>query len=435
MSYIWITGIIISFCVLLYRVLSAHGKDIFCPFYLVSLLYVIIFVYGPSYYLKRGLTRVEGIETISYISEATWVFLAGYFIYFIGSIIGSRLLSRNQMRKVHLQDCANGAFNKTKVHYIVRYAWTVYFFGIALGIIYYLTIGRSLAMMLSFGQLGERVYLSTSGSLAFLVYFMDFPIGALLLLHTFSNKKTLVWIATAAYAIMTTSAGFRYLPMCFGLAAVANHYISNDKRPKMIMTIAAIVVAYVFVGVVGIFRGAMRTGGEIDWSGVNTDTISAAFRFNSDIFFPFYNLVHYIRNGAISPHYGKGVLYIFIFAIPRFFWSTKPTSLGKTAFEAMWGSSLGGAAYPNIGEFYYEFGFLGMLICMLMFGRIIENQFNYTLRISGNRIEVIKYSILYGYLLQFVNRGYFAGWAFDLLFFLFPVWFLEYTLKRRAWSY
>lgn len=437
MAYIWLTGLIIVICVLLYRMLSPNGRDIFCPFYFVSLLYMIIFVYGPTYYLQRGLTTVEGIEVLSYISEATFAFVMGYIFYFSGSVLGCRSLSKKQKKQLKKIRERNEVITESKSRYIVSYAWIVYFGGISFGLIYYLLTGRSIAMMLSFGQLGGKSTLSASGSYAFLVYFMDLPIAALLLLHSFIRRKNkvLVWVATIVYAIMTITAGFRYLPLCFGLAAVFLFYFIRKRRPNVFMVMLAVFAVYIFVGVIGVFRDAMKTGRMIDWSLISFETITNAFRYNSDIFFPFYVLVHMMNEGYIKCHFGGQVLYALIFWIPRFIWPSKPTSLGMRAFEAMWGNGMGGAAYPNIGEFYYEFGFVGMLALMLFFGIWIERKFRYAieaLSASSESILVeIKYAILYGYLMQFINRGDFTTWIYDLVFFLLPIWILEILLKVR----
>lgn len=418
-------------CCAIYRIASPVGNDIFSPFYLVTLLYVIVFVLGPLYYILRGMNTVEGLSVFDYLPEATLAFTVGYFFYFCGTFLGDKsLLSLKMNNKIER------SYELDELSYyapgIVRYAWLVYIFGMICGFLYYRSTGRSIAMMLSFGQLGTGTETTKIiGGVGFLVYFFDLPIASLMLLIKYGKKRLLIWIAVIVYVIVTITAGFRYLPMCFGLAFITERYLCKEKRPSIFQTIVAIIVAFCFVGIIGIFRSAMKVGGTIELSDVNFEAVLNSFRFNSDIFYPFYCLVHSMNDGTVVCHMGKGILYIAIMMIPRAIWTSKPTSFGMTAFEAMWGSSMGGAAYPNVGEFYYEFGFIGMIICMFIFGLWIQRRFKMTLYSNPNSIDIISYAILYGYMLQFVNRGYIAGWFYDLLFFLLPIWGLRIYLRIK----
>lgn len=430
MIYIAITAITMILCVFLYRILSVHGKDIFSPFYLSTVLYAIVFVFGPMYYLNRGLTKVEGIEVMSYLPEATLVFICGYFALFMGSFLGS-----------HTKAVAVFPSYESDAHYshispkaqrlIVRTAWFFYWIGIIMSMVYYMSTGRSLLMMLTFGRIKSGLTITSLQSVAFLVYFLDFPISALLILFLFANNIK-AKMALAIYFIITTTAGFRYLPMILVLAYLTLSFLKNNKRPKLFFVMISILGAYLFVGIVGVYRTAIKTGGLIDLSLLNRETIRGGFLSNSDIFYPFYCLVHAFNNGSVSCHYGQGVLYIFTMAIPRFLWPNKPTSIGLTAFEAMWGNSMGGAAYPAIGEFYYEFGFWGMLLCMFITGYWFEEKFKTAVVNRRSTIDLIKYSLLFAYLLQFINRGYFAGWFYDLVFIMFPIWILQARLRKKG---
>ena len=155
-----------------------------------------------------------------------------------------------------------------------------------------------------------------------------------------------------------------------------------------------------------------------------------AFMYNVEIFFPFFNLVKYTFSGQISCHYGLGILNIPIQFIPRALWPSKPATLGLTAFQAMYGSSFGGAAYPNIGEFFYELGLVGVVVFMFIFGKkmktLYTNAVNYR-----NPSTMIQYSIAYGYLMQFICRGHFASWALDFLFMFMPIVIIRRIMYKR----
>ena len=91
---------------------------------------------------------------------------------------------------------------------------------------------------------------------------------------------------------------------------------------------------------------------------------------------------------------------------------------------------MGGAAYPNIGEFYYEFGLIGAIIGMAAFGFISQKIYQSSKRFI-DEISVIEYSIFFGYLMQFICRGHFASWAIDIVLLFGPIWILKYILKIK----
>lgn len=173
----------------------------------------------------------------------------------------------------------------------------------------------------------------------------------------------------------------------------------------------------------------MKASAGMDFSQVNSDALFDAFMYNAEIFYPFYNLVEYIPKYA-NYHYGLGILNIVVQFIPRALWPGKPTMLGKTAFEAMYGDSMGGAAYPNIGEFYYEFGIVGVIVFMFAYGRIMQGVY-YKAMQKKDKLSQLMFAINFGYIIQFVCRGHFASWAIDYVFMLGPIVLLKYLLRKK----
>ena len=137
-----------------------------------------------------------------------------------------------------------------------------------------------------------------------------------------------------------------------------------------------------------------------------------------------------MKEGIISLHWGLGVLNIPLQFIPHIIWRSKPANLGLSGFEAMYGDSMGGAAYPNIGEFYYEFGIIGAMVGMALFAVISQEMFSFAKK-TRNKISMIEYSLFFGYLMQFICRGHFASWAIDIVLLFGPLWFLKLQLKMK----
>ncbi len=415
---------------LLYRC-SKRKFDIFDSFYLISALYALVFIYGPYVWIQRNQTSYQGVEVMSYMPQAMLVFNIGYFFYAAFSFN-----RRNYQTTIAYSQNQNTAtfsefLDEPSVRtYIIKYAWIVFGVSMALSLLYYRLIGRSLWFMLTLGQGAEYDAIRGGYGLYFLMQFVRSAIPGCILLIAFSKKnKLLIYICTYILCAVCISTGSRNLAICVILAIIVYSYLEKNKRPSPVVIIAGIVVLYLFVGAMGIFRGAIKTGGSIDLTKVNSDSLFSAFMFNVEIFYPFFTLIGYVGSGRMSLHYGLGFLNVFVQFIPRAIWSSKPAMLGLTAFQAMYGDSMGGAAYPNIGEFYYEFGILGVIILMALFGIQMKKAYRKVIT-SHNKVEIISYSILFGYMLQFVCRGHLASWAIDFVFMFGPLWYLNRRLKR-----
>ena len=171
-------------CMLLYSLLAKHF-DILAPFHLTSILYMVVYVFGPMYYVNRGINTVEGVEVMSNLPLSTLYFVFGYFMYFIGSILGanSKIHNLNKNELFHNENIDIGQKKK-----ILQIAWIIYLVGIALSMVYYVTTGRNLLMMISFGRYGAENVTLHSTPFAFFVYFLDLPIVALMLLFLYQDK-------------------------------------------------------------------------------------------------------------------------------------------------------------------------------------------------------------------------------------------------------
>lgn len=91
--------------------------------------------------------------------------------------------------------------------------------------------------------------------------------------------------------------------------------------------------------------------------------------------------------------YGYSYIKPFVFWIPRAIWENKPEGLSSLVVEKIYGTSKGSeysTGFTLAGEFYANFGFVGMLICSLMIGlsigfvsrKMISTKNEYTFVIS-----------------------------------------------------
>lgn len=430
-EWLIVTTIHILIWVVIYRIRQGY-TDILDSFYFVSGLYFLIFVYAPAVWISRGQTSYQGVEVMSYMPVGMLVFNIGYIIYALASLSNKKVVFEryNRMEKYTDINFCEYIFSESASYKITKIAWSVFGVSISLALLYFARTGRSPLYMLTLGQGTEISIGGEALGMYFLAQFSRSAIPAIVLLFTFQKKhRVLVYIAAYVLIAMCVTSGSRNLALCVVLSIIVMAYLKNDKRPNLFVALGAVMLMFVFVGFVGTFRQTMRTGGSIDLSLLSFDGMLDAFMFNVEIFFPFFNIVGYTFEGKISCHHGLGILNIPIQFIPRAMWSSKPATLGLTAFQAMYGSSFGGSAYPNIGEFFYELGIFGVIFFMYLFGKKMKRLYNDAMN-SSNPFLMARYSIAFGYVMQFVCRGHFASWALDFAFMFIPLMMIEKYLHR-----
>ncbi len=418
---------------IIYR--AVKGKaDPLDPYYFSVGLYALIFLYGPWVWIRRGQTSYQGVSVMEYLPIASLVFnvcFAAFSLFSIPKLPRWKLKKRLFSKKHNDNSFQEFLENEISGGFIVKYGFIVFVGSLSLALLYYRMTGRSLIFMLTLGQGAEHMRGRDGIGIYFLGQFTRSAISGLLLLFAFAKRnRVLIYIGAYLLSAVCISSGSRNLAICVVLAIVVYHYLQYHKRPKFSTILLGIVILYLFVGFMGIFRGIIKSGGDIQLDCITSEAMFGAFMYNVEIFYPFYTLVGYVSKGIMKIHWGLGILNIPIQFIPHAIWKSKPANLGLSGFEAMYGDSMGGAAYPNIGEFYYEFGIVGSVIGMAVFAMISQKVFSYA-KITRNRLSMIEYSIFFGYLMQFICRGHFASWAIDIVLMFGPLWILKWLLERR----
>ena len=81
-------------------------------------------------------------------------------------------------------------------------------------------------------------------------------------------------------------------------------------------------------------------------------------------------------------------------------------------------------AYAQLTEFYIEFGIIGVMICMAIFGRLCAGIRN--MYVNNRDIhDYVLAAFLFPMLMQFVIRGYMPINFWALFFMLIPVWIMR----------
>ena len=140
---------------------------------------------------------------------------------------------------------------------------------------------------------------------------------------------------------------------------------------------------------------------------IEKEDVLHALATNLDIYKPYYGLVADCPD-KVDYTYGNGIFVdSFVSLIPRFLWPEKrietpmANMISKTTGN---GPLRAGMSWPNISEFYMDFGILGVVIFNMLFGFLVSKSIKWLN--SSSLTKVMIYAILFPTYFQLVIRGY-----------------------------
>ena len=186
-----------------------------------------------------------------------------------------------------------------------------------------------------------------------------------------------------------------------------------------------------------LFRDSIRSGGGINFSSISfnilLDAFDAAFWENLRIYKTYYGVIKAVPE-MTSYLFGKQmIIYTMIMFIPRAIWKGKPGNPGTKAQELGINEIAvkSGSAYPCLGEYYYEFGILGVMFWMGIFGWWLQNlQIKYRFGAKSN-VDLMIYTTIVGTILQLVIRGYTPSNFWMIIFSMLPFLIIKKFFMRK----
>jgi oligosaccharide repeat unit polymerase len=422
---------------LLLRLYIKKDLDMFEPIVVIGGLYILMYFFTPIYDLCIGQYTWYGYDLFKYGIKATLIAFAGFigfYVFYEKSFVwGNR---SRRLRQVNNYCYTNDYAESRKI--ILYLTLIIYFFSLAANIYYVIHVsGNSILYSLTFGLLGSGgVSEKTTTSIGFISMFSYCLPSATLLYWEFGNVKTMKWILFLIMFSLQMTRGFRFFIIAIAITFFAYYYIKANRRPKM-KTILLAVLAIIFVVVfMTIFRSAIRTGNGVDFSQFNAENIKEAFDEaiwdNFRIYNNFYAMTDKIPSVYPYVHGRQMLLGTLAMVIPRAIWPQKISTKAGVGLEYIVGKALvdTGQAYPNIGEYYYAFGTIGVIVFMCIYGiyarRVKKCYFH-----SENALDIILYSVLLGANLQLIIRGYTPSNFWYLVFSILPVVIIKLLFTQR----
>ena len=392
--------------------ISKHHLYLFEPFTIISVLYIGIFVYRPIQDLFAHAVSYGGVSLIENGPKATIIFTIGFLFFYLGSY--------SRKKETIVADEIRENDNPDSIGWLII-AWTVFFI---LCVVSSLSQGFSLQYLFSLGQQGERVVNDSNTVLLFLSNFATSLLVVWLMIMVRSKNtalKIIISTLTLMYLIMRNA---RWLILIMGISPFVYYYSKRKRSPRLLWTAILGLLALIVFAWMQMNRYNIATGRELqtfgDRGGLTIELLMSPFDSDLTTYTTFYGMVK--SYPEVYPYmFGRTFLYVFVLFVPRVLWAGKPDNPVRDMVEHSLGSlaRTNGRAVANIGEFYANFGIIGVILLMFLFGYIASRLKNMYEDPSENRL--IMYAILYPLMFQWVARGNFSGNFYYTLFAFVPL--------------
>lgn len=380
--------------------------DFFHPIHVVTFLYLCIFGITPILLVGAGREDCFGVDVMPGCIKATTIFLAGYIAYCVGYSVTS---IRNTYPKIIEE---RKIFIETKrLLYVSIIIWCIGLIGDSL---YQVSTGKSIFYVLSFGATGEFDFGSetyvNSELVRFLINFGYCMIIPLVVVFNISKSKILKMAMLFVTASVFYVHGFRIFLVIMLLGIILSYLRMNNKKLTTANLAILMLILLIMIGFLGFTRHSVRGGYSIDFNEFSFDDITYALESNFNIYQPFYGLV---TKYPSTYNYTMGSSIFFdsiIMWIPRILWPGKPLATEQTMTiglkRAVSDYAIDHAAmsWPNIAEYYMEFGVIGVIVIMYILGKVCKKSIN--LYHSSNFMSLVIYAVFLPTLIQLVIRGY-----------------------------
>lgn len=235
-------------------------------------------------------------------------------------------------------------------------------------------------------------------------------------------KKTLMaFIFTIIIMYFSLFTGSKYGLLWIIYFIALNFFINH--KPKKIT-----IFSFMFIIVVAVpFINLLRSGGNIEHG--DFEIFLSVLLERSDFLFGLSLLIESLSND-LSYSFGVSIVSIIFRFIPRIIFPDRPGSVDAELTEYIFHTKEWIFAYGGIGEFYYNFGFFGVIIIGILAG-IVFKIFNNLILESLNKkkyfiIAIIIASPVWRIPWAFGINGYFG---IEFLFWLFAL-FLYISIDR-----
>lgn len=412
---------------MLVRLYLMDDLDIFDPIVIIGLLYIALYFFVPLYDISVGKYTWYGYDLFSYGVKSSCIAFLGYVCFYIVYARCFKFHSKPYNTQIIRPTICNNIIIRNR-SIIILVILLVYFVSLSANIFYLVNVsGNSLLYILTLGMAGGGNNIQkTTSSIGFISMLSYCTPAATLLYFEYGKSKFLKVLMFVPMVILQVARGFRFFVIQIAITFFSYYYLKHNKRPKLSVVAFFLIVVAIPVLTMTVFRDSIRSGSGMDLSIISFETLDKAIDAtvwdNFRIYHNYHGMVGKIPS-VYSYVYGRQMIIgTLIMMIPRIIWPAKLASAAGVDLSEIIGLSLEGTgqAYPNLGEYYYAFGIVGVILFMSIYGvyaRYVKDRY----KKSQDGLDIILYSVLLGSNLQLIIRGYFPSNFWYLVFSIIPI--------------
>jgi len=402
---------IVSLTIIIRNYTSKNQYEFWSPLTIVSLLYLYYVVINPISILVGGDVYYLGVN-MKESANSSWI---AAMLSYISILVGFSVFKKKNKRSLFNFNVNLKMLKKSGIFlFFLGYSFWVYTRGIQINVFEvdndreFVTDGLSMYFVMGIS------FLVASSCFLFIYYLKsDKSKGKLFLF--------LIPLLITILTFITQGSRFRLVFLLLSLATI--YYIINKKRPNPLIWVFYSIFFFIGMGVIEITRNYSRGLDINKLKDYDISEISSNAQNETKVFF---------FSGQVIDYVSKNNTYIYfepfytalLMPVPRALFPSKPDGKYlKDIQDAVLGDSSMGAAFLFYAEFFYAFGWLGVILASFFLGFLIKYFWLNFLQNPENIIALISLALFNGFVFVIISRGYLAQQFFAYMYFIIiPLW-------------
>lgn len=409
------------------RHIDRHGFFIFEPATMVMSLTFITFSVEPMISMIQNDMGIGSFYVFDGCFKATTIYIIAAVTFLFSYYKGTRQFEIESSEEKEVYEYGNKNF------YIAFLIWLLAFL---VQIVDLIANGYSIQYIFSLGSTGSME--NAEGGLGIFGNIRYFMVTALLYMDIYAKNKKTVWLCRGLSILLAMLRGYRWIIIVYVLSPIVLYAYVKKKSPRLKNIVVLAIIMMVFVGAMQFVRTSLREGNGLgnynQELNFNLSYIWGAFQGNFDLYKTLYGAVTYFPSSAFYT-LGQQMIYLTIVTIiPRSIWPSKPYSIIDSVYKVHFmgeGAVRGHWAYAQLTEFYIEFGIIGVIVCMYIFGRFCKYLRELPLYQNRTVHDVVTASFFFPMLMQLVIRGYMPLNFWPVVFILLPVFIMKHGFSKH----
>lgn len=402
---------IVSLTIIIRNYTSKNQYEFWSPLTIVSLLYLYYVVINPISILVSGDVYYLGVN-MKDSANSSWI---AAMLSYISILVGFSVFKKKNKRSLFNFNVNLKMLKKSGIFlFFLGYSFWVYTRGIQINVFEvdndrkFVTDGLSMYFVMGIS------FLVASSCLLFIYYLKsDKSKGKMFLF--------LIPLLITILTFITQGSRFRLVFLLFAMATV--YYVIKKRRPNILVWVFFSIFFFIGMGVIELTRNYSRGLDISKLKDYDVSEISSNAQNETKVFFFSGQVIDYVSKNNdyiyFEPFYTA-----LLMPVPRAFFPSKPDGKYLTDIQdAVLGDSSMGAAFLFYAEFFYAFGWFGVLIASFFLGFFIKYFWLNFLQNPENSIALISLALFNGFVFVMISRGYLAQQFFSYMYFIIiPLW-------------